>query len=546
MTEAVEVDIIANDKGSAAWKAQADMVRAYLAESAKIDSTYRQNEKAARAYDAAARKAIEEGRTPLERYNARTKELKGLLDANKLSQDQFNRSVIVAKNEMDKAGQAGASSMAGLGTNVLSVVAGYASLTQGVQFFRQANEEAMKSAEDAATKIEDRMSRFQVQAGLNALEGAAAQQDIAGIAQRTATPLEQVNDIATMIVSSGGTRQAARGAGTEEIAKFVKAQGLKGSQVDAEGFTDAITRYILSQGQTPDEDNIARLVKKLQSGGIKSTKFKIPDLQHLAAIGADLKTFGMSEDEQLSQFALMGDVYGGEAHTKMRDLVQNLATVGSKPDAQPWLKKMGLKSTDIDMVGEDFPTAINTLMKGLNQLPEADRNSALKKIAEGTNIGAIHQVSRTMERAAGVKAGLSDFTEYDSDVRTMTGGRNAATIRQTNELELLRGQRNRNRDLFGRQVEIEAMKNGDSDVSVAVSKGLFAFFTSLGISPELATQRLATGNDPESTNTVSRAVVEEMKGLRSDLKEQADKPKKFEAKTDPTPASPVAAARLGA
>jgi len=76
---------------------------AQRAQREKARAIRRENEQMGRE----ARQVWEQTATPLERYNAKVARLKQLLDAGKLSQDQYNRAVGQAKRKLDEAGRSG-------------------------------------------------------------------------------------------------------------------------------------------------------------------------------------------------------------------------------------------------------------------------------------------------------------------------------------------------------------------------------------------------------------------------------------------------------
>lgn len=552
MGEAVEVDVIANDKASPAWKQQADMVHAYLRELASLDRVQKENEKSAKAYDAAARKAIEEGRTPLERYNARVGELKGLLNANKLSQDQFNRSVAVAKTEMDAAGKSGVSVMSGLGGQLTSLVGGYASLTAGVQLFRQANEEAMKEAQDAATKQDDLVRRFRAQAGLSEIAGNKAKADIYAVGEAVAASPEAAFGAATSLVSTGFSTDEAKGASLKPFMKLIAAQALDPKKATSAGdMAENFSQFLSATGQDKTGGNVEKLAVAIQS--LKATPLKVTDLAQLSKQAAGLKEMGrMSPEEMLSNFAYLRNTLSDEtAGQGMREVVKNLAIAGSRKDRVEVLKSMGLTGGDVDFVGEDLQTILGRVQGGLQKLPEGQRAGALDKLVEGANVATFQLMAKGQGEVAALRAGLGDVAGFEADVAIGTSGRNAASRRQASRRERKIAERNTNRDLYGGAVEEAEIDAGTSDVQRKFRRMFFDTLTGLGVSPETAagvtsgTNIIGGGSNAETTNKILQSVADDMKGMREDLRNEAAKPKKFEAKTDPTPARPVPAAALG-
>lgn len=463
--------------------------------------------------------------TAQERHNQNLARFRNLLDQGAISQTTFNRAVKQSKIEMDQAGASGNAMLSSIKGQVLGIAGGWVSVQAGIQLatklvedFREANAKANKESQDAAREQENRRKQFQVQAGLGNIGGKEAQADLNKIAYDTATPNAQVNDIAKMLVSSGATEKAARGGGTKSIAEFIKAQALNGNEVNAQSFTDVITKYLLSQGQELNEENISSFVKKLQSQGIKSTKFKIPDLQYLASEGAAFKSFGLSMDEQLAQFAVTTNVLDpSKGSAQMREIIKNLAVAGSRPDRVKTLKKMGLSPKDVDMVGEDFPEVMKRLMTALEKLKPEERQGALDKLVEGANIGEFWKLGESLQAAAKVKAGLGDTKAFEADVKTMTTGREAADIRAKNRLETQKAAQADYGDLYRQAIETTEIGNGTTEYQRQSRLEWYDYYRSIGESPEVATLRSKPKNWFGSQDENAAAAEQSLKQVEGEV-----------------------------
>lgn len=636
MGEQVEVDLVANDRASPAWKQQADMVHQYLGELAKLNASQQQNEKSAREYDKAAkqifdstrtpleryyagfqklnnlyadgkvdvdtyarglaqlqsqrddedgtaagrmaaqklahdqlqkelteskraedefarsaRQAIEQGLTPLERYNRRVSELKGLLQQNKISQDQFTRSVTIAKDEMAKAGSTGVSAMSGLGNQITSLVGGYASLTMGVNFFRQANEAAMKEAEEAATKQDDIVRRFRAQAGLSEIQGEAAKADIYRVGEAVAASPEQAFGAATSLVSTGFSTDEATGGSLEPFLKLIAAQTLDPKKATSAGdMAENFSQFLSATGQEKNGGNVEKLAVAIQS--LKATPLKVTDMAQLSKVASALKEMGrMTPEEMLSNFAYLRNTLSDEsAAMGMREITKNLAVAGTREDRVEVFKSMGMKGEDVDFVGEDLQEVLKRVQTGLTKLPESKRAGALEKLVEGANIATFQLMAGGQEEVAKLRQGLGDKAGFEDDVEIGTSGRNAAARRQASRRERTAAERNNNRDLYGSAVEETERDKGLSDSQVALRRTVYDSLTWFGVSPQTAAGVTSGGNvigggsNADTTNKLLESVASDMKGLRDDLKNAGEKPKKFEAKVDPAPAPPRPAAAL--
>lgn len=351
--------------------------------------------------------------------------------------DGTQRKNAASANEFNRAIEEGASQLAGIASGWFGISAAISAAVSEVNNYLEANDKAQKSSEDAAKKQEYRRKRLQVQSGKGPLAAEEAQGRLRTIAQETATSNEEMTDIATMLLSSGADEKTATGGGAKSIAEFVKAQALKGNQVNTEQFTDSITAFLAGQGKDLNNENISTLVKQLQSQGIKETKFKIPDLKYWAQEAQTLqKVGGMSQEDILALAGATSGAVGAEHGARqVREIIKNLAVAGSQPDRVKALKQIGLKPEDVDMKGETHDVAIERIRKGLDKLPEGQRAGVLNKLVEGANIGEFYAIAESVEKINKVKAGLADSKAYEDDVRTMTTGRGAAETRLQNEKE---------------------------------------------------------------------------------------------------------------
>jgi len=85
-----------------------------------------------RAMAREAKRAFEEARTPLEKYNQSKQTLDGLLKKGKVSQDEYNAALRQAKQNMDQAGQSGEKAFGAQALGMAKQFAGALGLTGGI------------------------------------------------------------------------------------------------------------------------------------------------------------------------------------------------------------------------------------------------------------------------------------------------------------------------------------------------------------------------------------------------------------------------------
>ena len=411
------------------------------------------------------------------------------VDAQLNKLDNTQRKNNASANQFNQAMQSGIEHVAGIASGWFGIAAAVAEAVSEVNKFLEANDKAQKASEDAAKKQEHERKRIQVQSGQGPLAAQDAQHRLRSIAQETATSNADMTDIATMLLSSGADVKTATGGGAKSIAQFLKAQALKGNQVNVEQFTDSITAFLAGQGKDLNDQNISQLVSQLQSQGIKETKFKIPDLKYWAQEAQTLqKVGGMSQEDILGLAGATSGAVGAEHGARqVREIIKNLAVADSQPDRVKALKQLGLKPEDVDMKGETYDTAIARIRQGLDRVPEGKRAGILNKLVEGANIGEFYAIADGVEKINQVKQGLGNTKAFEQDVKTMTTGRGAGDIRSQNEKENLDADREGYAKLYRDNYE-NAMKRDKSISDWWRERRLAAFDLNIkaGRTPEFA------------------------------------------------------------
>lgn len=484
---------LAQADGSAAAKANAER---QLAESLNRQEKLEQQH-AARSL-AAQKRVFQEGQqlteqtaTAQERHNAKLAHYRQLLDQSAISKQTFNRLEKQSVQDLNASGTA----LGGIGGKLTALIGGYASLTAGVNFFRQANEEAMRVAAEAATKQDDVVRRFRAQAGLTELEGDAAKGDIYAAGEAAAMTPDQAFGAATSLVSTGFEAKEAQGAALTPFLKLIAAQALDPKKATGTAdMAENFSQFLSATGQDKTGANVEKLAVAIQS--VKATPLKVTDLAQLSKQGAGLKEMGrLSPEDMLANFANLRNVLSAEdAGTGMREVVKNLAIAGSRKDRVKELKKMGLKAEDVDFVGEDLQTVLQRVQKGLQKLPEKDRAGALDKLVEGANIATFNLMAKGQADVEKLRSGMDDKAGFEADVEVGTSGRNAAARRQASRQQRKKAEKNNNRDLYGAALEEFEQDRGTSDVQTAFRRTAYNTMTGLGFSPETST-KWVSGSD---------------------------------------------------
>lgn len=99
---------------------------------AEITSEYKKIVAETAKLDREAARVWEKTATPLEKYNVKMKDLNKLLDAGKISQEQFGRAASLARVDLDKQGSSLSALLASGGTKLAGMVAGFVGVQQAI------------------------------------------------------------------------------------------------------------------------------------------------------------------------------------------------------------------------------------------------------------------------------------------------------------------------------------------------------------------------------------------------------------------------------
>lgn len=265
-----------------------------------------------------------------------------------------------------------------------SMVKGYLGVQVAVQGIFKAlravseeNERLKNEISETTVTLDERFRRTALQLGLTSPEFVLGQ--IAPIAKRTATPLDEAADAAKELGSQGVKAVDIFGGVLEEVLRTAAATGQRQNISQLSG---AMTSFLREQGKVLSADEFNTLGTQLFNL-FKGRVFQPTDLPSLAAIAQPLVAAGIPQAEQLAIFTLLKESTGSgeKAATSLRNLVSILQQApGLKGEQAALLKKAGIDPQAINLVGESFEQALDELAAGLGRLSKADRPVLLGKI----------------------------------------------------------------------------------------------------------------------------------------------------------------------
>jgi len=334
-----------------------------------------------------------------------------------------------AGDDIKKAGNDSTASLQMSATQIAKLTALWGSATAVVGNYMTAVAESHKETAAVADSLDLLKRKFQVQSGI---AGQPLQQAETGIEQtaiKNAVTLEQGYQAATQLVSSGFTPQEASGGSLDAFLQTMAASNLAGKNVDPTELAKAISGYLESQGMEKTAGNVS-LVGQSTQRLFKSSNLQLSDLPALAKEGAALRT-GLKPEEQLASFASLLDVGldSGTAATGLRNVSQRLQTARGDDKKLATLESMGITPEQVDLVGEDFLTAIERVQSGVMKLPEAERATAIKSLFEEAGSSTFSQLAGSTGKIRDYITAQQDTAGFAQDVSVAQSGRNAAKIR---------------------------------------------------------------------------------------------------------------------
>ena len=239
------------------------------------------------------------------------------------------------------------------------------------------NERLKNEVSEATVTLDERFRRTALQLGLTSPEFVLGQ--IAPIARRTATPLDEAADAARELGSQGVKAIDIFGGVLEEVLRTAAATGQRQNISQLSG---AMTSFLREQGKALSADEFNILGTQLFNL-FKGRVFQPTDLPSLAAIAQPLVAAGIPQAEQLAIFTLLKESTGSaeKAATSFRNVVSILQQApGLKGEQAALLKAAGIDPQAINLVGESFEEALDELAAGLARISKADRPVLLGKI----------------------------------------------------------------------------------------------------------------------------------------------------------------------
>jgi hypothetical protein len=376
---------------------------------------------------------------------------------------------------------------AGLTRVGMSIIGG-GGIIQAFDRIREATRDAAREAEEAGKQYDELFRKFRVQAGLNQIQGQAAQQRIIGAATRNAVDEATATAAAGGLIGAGFAPQEATGGALDVLLRTQAAYAASGkAPVASEQLAKQAAAYLTGTGQQMTSANMQRMFQ--QAFALRAGAFELSDFGELAKQGGVL-TGKLNQQEQLAAFGTLVDVYGSaEAGTNLRNIVSRLSTSRVGRTSPAALKELGLKPEEVDLVGENFGTVLDRLGAAIARTPEEKRAGALKQLFEEAGVApAMTLINERAGKYAGYQAGMRESgAAYAAAAATAATGPGAAETRQAVRIREEQAAKDAGDRLILQAMQANALEVGANPVLSSISRGIFTGLRSVpGISQETA------------------------------------------------------------
>lgn len=237
-----------------------------------------------------------------------------------------------------------------------------------------------QSIDETIPKLDEQQLKLQIQAGLTPqqVEGKIPQIK-KSLLETPSTDLSGAFQIQTQLVSSGFKQgDIDSGAALKTVLDLKAATNQFGEEMgNVKESVAAVAQFLKATGSDTSAANIRKIGGNLTQL-FEGSDIQFGDLSPLAGEAATLTSKGLSTDIQLAAFSALRDVKNApEAATGFRQVVSRMSSAGESPAKVKALESIGLKPEDIDLIGEEFPTALKRLKDAVGNVDEKTGRSAV-------------------------------------------------------------------------------------------------------------------------------------------------------------------------
>lgn len=483
--------------------------------------------------------------SPLERYRERVQAVEKAYEQGNIDQETYNRQLKKQREELDEASRANAGWLDTMGPLIPTLGTLSAAVTRAWQDQARLREEV----EATSLAMDDLTRKYQIQAGLTALQAGEARQAILKTALGNATDQETAFAAATQLVSSGFQRPEQTGV-LDAFLKITASSNLAAE--NPQELAQGMGQFLQAFGMEKNAANLLDLGVRGR-GLFTETDVQVADMSQFAKAAPVLSSAGLSMEESLSGLAILREtMQASEAATQMRNVVSTLATAGSDKGKADVLKSMGLKPGQLDFVGENesLPEVLSVLQRGLQSLPEEQRTPAIAKLFGRESAAGALTLLGNVDKFETFAELQNDHEGFAAGVNVSQSGPNAALrraeVKQT-MLELREEREAVRRAVAGKILDNEQLENYQAsgfvgDVALGTANAITESAVWAGadpetfLSPEGRREVQSFGESNFSVEQLTEAIRENTNEMRN---QKNGNPQRVEVVAQPEPPVPA-------
>lgn len=298
-----------------------------------------------------------------------------------------------------KAAESGFDKAAGAVMKVGAAIIGSGGIINALNTWSEANRRILEEANETGKAYDDMFRKFRVQSGLTQVETEKSRLRIMEVAERNATPVDVATAASTALIGADVSVEDATGGVLNDILRGIAAARVNGDPLDPAQVSTAITSYLKSQGTELTRENIANRVVGAQQI-IGRSDFKMGDFQELTKVASGFKGY-LSPEEQLAAFSTLiteGAKSAPESATNLRNVVARLTTAQQYPAQVAALERLGLKPSQVDLVGEDIGSVLSLFNERLQTVPEEDQAGILARMFEIAGVSGFKDLMNNRQK----------------------------------------------------------------------------------------------------------------------------------------------------
>lgn len=353
-------------------------------------------------------------------------------DLQKQKVDQLRGSVERAKRAIESTGPASTASIGRMGASIGVATGAAIALAAALTRVADAQKEIVSGAAESIVNLDTMARKMQIQAGLTDEGRRAATVAVVQQSSEAGVTAETGFQAATQLAGSGFENAIESGT-LKTILDTIQASSFQGSADQlVSAFAETLNAYELDK----TNENLRQVAVAAQSL-FKQTDFQLTELQDFAKSASVYQAANIKFEEAVAGFTALREVLpAAESGTGLRNFVNKLQQGDLTKENKDNLKRLGLKSEDVDFVGESLVDVINNIKTATDKIPEADRNAAMGKMFGTENVASAKLLLKSADRIQELQKSQQNEAVFQKDRDTAASGMQAQRNRQAN-LELI-------------------------------------------------------------------------------------------------------------